>query len=761
LLRTALVSLLPAALVVTGWRQLEAPASRELALVAAFGIAVALVPWRWARVGAAIAAVLGVVSLGFGLSPLDARPRDPDHAFFGPLLSGIWNGALDFYEVTLPFNPDQLERMHGVVLLAVFVFTLAAALAVRARRPLLAIVITFAGAAWPVTLIRDAPTTARGTLLLIAALILLAALRPGAGRGIGQTALVGAAVLLAAVIAVSSPAVAKGSFLNWQTWEPYTRPDKAVGVSYVWDADYDGIRFPKTPTTVLTIKAPRTAPYWRATTLDAFVDGHWRQDAIEIDPTRIDGRDALVDDPLVPAAARDPGNWMEQKVTVRALRDTHLVGATVPVAFEPGFASAYSAGVAYVGRLRRDQDYRVWSYAPTPSPRQLARSRPDYPTVIKDYGYYLGLGDGASSLPFGTSGRDATMEDGFRQGFLDTEYRPLYEIAKQVAGSPRNPYAAVVALEAWFRTGGNFEYDEKPPVSRSRPPLVAFVDGHRRGYCQHFAGAMALMLRYLGIPARVGAGFGTGRYNANTGEWTVADTNAHTWVEVWFNGYGWLPFDPTPGRGRLRASYSSSSLFFDADGAASAFAGVGAALGLDLLRSQVRGSATARQDRVRGADPGGARTAGEAGARSGGDSPASGSLIALLLGIGVVLTTGLWAVKLVRRRARYLTRDPRRLAGAVRLDLVDYLVDQGVPIAASATPSELSSEMERSVGVSGERLADALSEARYAPEAQATDAAGRARHELRAVRRGLRGRIGTVARLRGLLSLRSFGLGSA
>ncbi len=351
LLRTALVSLLPAALIVTGWRQLEAPGSRELALVAAFGIAVALVPWRWPRVVVAIAAVLGVVALGFGLSPLDARPRDPDHAFFGPLFSGIWNGVLDFYEVTLPFDPGQLERMHGVVLLAVFVFTLAAALAVRARRPLLATVITFAGAAWPVTLIRDAPTTARGTLLLVAALILLAALRPGAGRGIGQTALVGAAVLLAAVIAVSSPAVAKGSFLNWQTWEPYTRPDTAVGVSYVWDANYDGIKFPKTPTTVLTIKAPTDTGHVLA-----------RHDARRLRRRPLaPGRASISTPPASTDGTRSsttrccrlrratPGNWMEQKVTVRALRDTHLVGATVPVAFEPGIAGAYSQGVAYVG----------------------------------------------------------------------------------------------------------------------------------------------------------------------------------------------------------------------------------------------------------------------------------------------------------------------------------------------------------------------------------------------------------------------------
>jgi transglutaminase-like putative cysteine protease len=764
LLRTALVSLLPAALIVTGWRQLEQPGSREVALVALFGIVVALLPWRWLRVAAVVAALFGVIALGFGLSPLDARPRDPDHAFFGPLFSGIWNGVLDFYEVTLPFDPGELERMHGVVLLAVFVFTLAAALAVRARRPLLATVLTFAGAAWPVTLIRDAPTTARGTLLLIAALILLAALRPGAGRGLGQTALVGAAVLFAAVIAVSTPAVAKGSFLDWQTWEPYTRPDRAVGVSYVWNADYDGIRFPKTPTTVLTIKAPKTAPYWRATTLDSFVDGHWREDALaDVVPSRIQGRDALVDDPLVPAAAHNPSTWMEQKVTVRALRDTHLVGATVPVAFESGLAGAYSPGVAYVGRLRRDQDYRVWSYVPTPSPRQLARSRADYPSPISLYGYYLGLGDGATALPFGTPERDAQMESGFAQGTLDPSYRPMYELAKQVVGEPRNPYAAVVALEAWFRSSGNFEYDETPPVATSRPPLVAFVAGHRRGYCQHFAGAMALMLRYLGIPARVGAGFGTGRYDAKQGEWIVADTNAHTWVEVWFTGYGWLPFDPTPGRGRLRGSYSVSSLFFDADGATSAFAGVGAAaLGLDILRSQAGGaSATTRQDRVRGTDPGGRRAGGQGAATPGDDRPASGSLIALLLGVGATIGAAIWIAKFVRRRLRYATSDPRRVAGAVRLELVDYLTDQGMPVAASATPAELSDELQRNAGVQGERLASALSEARYGPESLAPDAASRARRELRAVRRSLRQRLGTRARLRGLLSLRSLGLGSA
>ena len=93
----------------------------------------------------------------------------------------------------------------------------------------------------------------------------------------------------------------------------------------------------------------------------------------------------------------------------------------------------------------------------------------------------------------------------------------------------------------------------------NQPALVQFVTQTKRGYCQHFAGAMALMLRYLGIPARVAAGFTSGSYDADSHEWTVTDHEAHDWVEVYFPGWGWIPFDPTPGRGTLDARYSSTS----------------------------------------------------------------------------------------------------------------------------------------------------------------------------------------------------------
>ena len=78
------------------------------------------------------------------------------------------------------------------------------------------------------------------------------------------------------------------------------------------------------------------------------------------------------------------------------------------------------------------------------------------------------------------------------------------------------------------------------------PALVGFVPETHAGYCQYFAGAMALMLRYLGIPARVAVGFAGGSYDSTKRVWNISDREAHAWVEVWFKGYGWLPFDPTP-----------------------------------------------------------------------------------------------------------------------------------------------------------------------------------------------------------------------
>jgi transglutaminase-like putative cysteine protease len=760
--KPALLALLPAVLIATGWQGLEQPArGAHFSLAAMLGIVIALVPRRWIRILAEVAGFVVVASIGFGLSPFDARPFDGQHDFFGPVLSRFGNGVIDFYEVALPFDPREQQRMHGAIVLAVFAFTLLAALAVVARRPVLAAATTFAGAAWPVTLIADRASTARGVVLLVAALLLLAALRPTAGRGTGQALLVGATVAVAALVAVSSPSVAKGGFLDWQRWEPYLRSAPPVSVQYVWDSDYDGIDFPKKATTVLKVSAPRRSPYWRATTLDVFLDDHWREESSTLDPVRVGSRDALISDPYLPPQARQPENWMRQVVNVEALRDTHLAAASVPVAFEAGAAGYYGSGTAYVGRLHRGQDYTAWSYVGQPTPSDLAESKARYDDIR--FYPFLTVDAGVALPPFRAPNRDRLIDELFSFDSELGQYEPLYRQARRVVGNPRNPYAAVVALEAWFRTGGDFTYDEHPPIRLNRPPLVAFATGHKRGYCQHFAGAMALMLRYLGIPARVAVGFTTGRWDPERGEWTVADTNAHAWVEVWFDGWGWLPFDPTPGRGRLRGSYTASSLFFDANGATNALIGVAAsALGLTVLRSHVTATNQSPDDRVRGADPGtAADRAGTTAAPTPTDDRNDIALLGILLLAACGLLTALWLAKTARRRIRYLSDDPRRISAAVRSELVDYLADQGIRMAPSATPADVGRSVRENLLVDADRLAGALGTARFGPSDEAEDAARVARRELKRVLKAVRQRLGARAKLRGLVSLRSLRLRSA
>ena len=79
-----------------------------------------------------------------------------------------------------------------------------------------------------------------------------------------------------------------------------------------------------------------------------------------------------------------------------------------------------------------------------------------------------------------------------------------------------------------------------------RAPLDAFLIDTKEGYCQHFSGAMALLLRMGGIPARVATGFSPGGFSKRRNAWIVRDTDAHAWVEAWYDELGWVTYDPTP-----------------------------------------------------------------------------------------------------------------------------------------------------------------------------------------------------------------------
>ena len=374
--------------------------------------------------------------------------------------------------------------------------------------------------------------------------------------------------MIAAAAAASSAAVAKDGVLSWEQWSG-GGPGQPVSVSYVWEGSYGGIEFPKKERTVLRITGPKRGLYWRATTLDQFDSDRWLENPTPLSTGPASGR--LPNDPLLPTRSLNRSTWIRQDVEVVALRDTHVVAATQPVALDaPSLGSVFhlSDGLvrAYNG-LKRGQRYTVYSYAPRPGPSELARLEAEYPPALDRF-----LDIGRTRVdPFGVPGRDRLVDGLFKDDrYLALwPYEAMWQEARRLRADARTPYGAVVAIETWLRSTGGFTYDENPPATGGAPPLAHFVAEGKRGYCQHFAGAMALMLRMLGIPARVAAGFTSGKYE--DGGWTVTDHNAHAWVEVWFPGFGWLPFDPTPGRGSLTANYSASSTGFNAGDAADGF----------------------------------------------------------------------------------------------------------------------------------------------------------------------------------------------
>jgi protein-glutamine gamma-glutamyltransferase len=748
--RTALLYVLPAFLVATFWARLEQGGGAEggFLWLAALALLPALVRPLWLRAAVLLVVSALAVRTAFHLSILDARPfRDED--FFGPFGSRLWKGFAAFFDVELPFRAGDHPLMHGAILLAVFAFCVVLGLAIAARKPLLASAVLVAGAGWPATIMSGGGDLARGGVVLAAALLLFAGMRSLPTLDVRQPLLAGGAVVLAAVVLSTSPSVARGEFVQgWRDWDVRGLVEPSLDVDYVWDSNYAGIRFPEKPTTVLTIDAREDARvYWRATTLDAFTRGRWlEQNYGGAEPDRSDGVDDLSADPFLPPSARDPDNWIEAQVEVEALRDNHLVGASVPVAYDVGDRDvSYLLGNVAVadGGIDRGDSYTVWSYAAEPTPGQLARARrvdPEFPEPA----LYRSL-DGIVMPAFGSPGRERELQEILDRDPRLGAYEGVYRQARDIVGSPPSPYGAVVALETWFRSGGDFIYDELPPRVAGTPPLVSFVTDNRRGYCQHFAGAMALMLRQLGIPARVAAGFTTGRYDRDDGHWVVADRNAHTWVEVWFQGFGWLPFDPTPGRGALGASYTASSFRFDVGGAQRAIGAAGFGLS-DLLRGETGGP-----DRPRGADAGAVRPAFSGG---GADNRGTG-IVALLLAVGLGAALLLTAAKFARRGVRFLTRDPRGVAGACRRDLVGFMADQGVRVPESATPAEVGQTLERRFGVDPVPLVEAVTLARFGPPEGAADAAYHSRRELRRVRRALRARLSVPRRARGLLSLRS------
>jgi transglutaminase-like putative cysteine protease len=124
---------------------------------------------------------------------------------------------------------------------------------------------------------------------------------------------------------------------------------------------------------------------------------------------------------------------------------------------------------------------------------------------------------------------------------LDPRIAPL---VAQITAHAASPYDKAVAIASYLREHYSYTLDLREDPGGD--PLAFFLFQRHAGHCEYFATAMAVLLRVAGVPSRYITGFLPGEYNDLAGDYIVRASDAHSWVEVYFPGYGWIPFDPTP-----------------------------------------------------------------------------------------------------------------------------------------------------------------------------------------------------------------------
>jgi protein-glutamine gamma-glutamyltransferase len=131
---------------------------------------------------------------------------------------------------------------------------------------------------------------------------------------------------------------------------------------------------------------------------------------------------------------------------------------------------------------------------------------------------------------------------------LDPRIKPLTE---KVISAATTPYDRATAIENYLRT--HYGYTLQLSSSTPPDPIANFLFVRRVGHCEYFSSAMAIMLRVVGIPSRVVNGFAGGEFNDINSQYVIRASDAHSWVEAYIPGEGWLAFDPTPGGGNAQA----------------------------------------------------------------------------------------------------------------------------------------------------------------------------------------------------------------
>ncbi|MGD9571538.1 MAG: transglutaminase family protein [Thermoleophilia bacterium] len=723
-----------------------------LVLVACLPALASLAPRRTGLVvaGAVVVSVLLVLAMALRLSPL-ALPLF-DAAAWEAVRSLVPDGLATGSDSGLPVDPASKPSLVALLDVALAVLAGAAAWQILARRrPVAGLVLVGVGLAYRWTVEPPSSGAAAGALALAALLGVLALSAvsgplPGAAmrRGAGALAFGGVAIVLATGLA-SGPAQAGDGWWSWKDWEiGATEASSSSGLDL--RQQYGKLDWPTEPRVALTVDADDPYPL-RAVSLDDF-------DGMAFTLSAAGGSEALpVRDGLLvlpPDTASADAPEAIQEITLRGARSQVVLASGRPrrVSGRPiaGSADLVGDAIRLDAALEPGDTYTVRTGIPAPRPADLAAAPPYVEGQVPAGSTTLrpGYWDERIGMPLWGSG---TRIDPRWLG----AYGPVAELARQVAGDAPTAYAAVNRIEAHLRRG--YVYDEAPPYPTSLPddwtggmpegdpPLVDFLFGSRRGFCQHFAGSMAVMLRTLGIPARVAVGYTGGRWDADEDQWVVLDRDAHSWVEVWFPDLGWIPFDPTPGRSAPNPAsvsspdYNPTPIDIDLGGLADSV----------VAPPIPEGDPRPADDPADPAEPTPAATTSQ-----GDDGPRWPWVVAL---VALVLALVAPAVRLVRRLRGRWRGDERARIAAATADLEASLGALGWAPPAAAAPSERASAVRAATGVDPSVLYRRASLARYGAEDPAPGAGAAAWRESGRLRRAVRRRASSGARLRTALGL--------
>ena len=284
-------------------------------------------------------------------------------------------------------------------------------------------------------------------------------------------------------------------------------PSRLQGVSFS-----DSIRLGQAPNLgdriVFYVDAP-AGHFWRAVSYDFYTGAGWRT-------TETDRADKVTPN----YQEREKLDATFEIVVSHAnllFAANEPTKASVPYQFQTGEDRAYSTSLRAVNRNQAQGTYTTSSLVSKATKDELRKATTVYPAYIKSKYSQL-----PSSLP-----------------------QRVRDLAHKVADGKATPYEKAEAIESYLRATYKYSTVVKTAPA-GRDPVDYFLFDLKADFCEYFASSMAVMLREVGVPARVVEGFTSGQFDPDANRYAVRELNAHAWVEVYFPQYGWIEFEPTP-----------------------------------------------------------------------------------------------------------------------------------------------------------------------------------------------------------------------